>query len=95
MPRRKELTAYPEEYFRAIERAHDDGEFIIPCPTHKDAEAVRAQLYVFRDVLRSENHHLAGVADKLSFNIDGTKLILRVPQAIGVGELREALNEQT
>ena len=91
MPRRKELTAYPEEYFRAIERAYGDGEFVIPCANHKDAEAFRAQLYVFRDVLRSEDHRLASLADELSFNIDGSKLILRVPQAPGVDELREAL----
>ena len=92
MPRRKRLEDYPEEYFAAIKAAKELGRVTIPCEDHAAAEALRAQLYVFRSELRRQEHELVEAADALTFSVEGPKLILHITERPGVPALKEALD---
>ncbi len=82
---RKTLDDFQSSFYGAIKAAHRTGKVTFNLP-RREAEALRANFYHFRRVLREHEDVLSPMADALKFSVDGKGLHiypkgLSIPQA--------------
>tara|TARA_Y100000310_G_scaffold344774_1_gene459397 strand:- start:4736 stop:5005 length:270 start_codon:yes stop_codon:yes gene_type:complete len=65
---RKKLDDYSSHYFNLFKQSEEINT-PIPLPSHKEALAMRKQLYAFRDALFVHQHPLADLASEMIFKV--------------------------
>ena len=73
MPKSKHLSAYPEQYFDVYELVEQSQEFTFPALGHREALALRLDLYGFKGALRHEQHPAHRKWDKYKILINDTE----------------------